>query len=75
MFVPVTVVGDRTSSENVGLCAFRKDPRLLLVRPIPPLAPTGGHLDPTIPSLMPGFNHDFKHGISAISNHSFRSYR
>jgi hypothetical protein len=32
--------------------------------------PTGDHLDPTILSLMPGFIHDFKHGISAISNHS-----
>ncbi|KQX16520.1 hypothetical protein ASD01_08305 [Ensifer sp. Root423] len=57
----------------VGLCAFRKDPRLLLVSPITPYAPTGDHFDPAIPSLMPGFMHafihDFKHGISAISNH------
>ncbi|KQU79312.1 hypothetical protein ASD00_36255 [Ensifer sp. Root31] len=56
-----------------GFRAFRKDPRLLLVSPIPPLATTRDHLDPTIFSLMPGFMHafihDFKHGISAISNH------
>jgi hypothetical protein len=45
-------------------------PRLLFVGPIPPLAPTRDHLDPTILSLMHAFIHGFKHSISAISNHS-----
>ncbi|CCM80324.1 hypothetical protein [Rhizobium mesoamericanum] len=52
---------------------FPQESRLLLVSPIPSLPPTGDHLDPTIRSLMPGFMHafihDFKHGISVISNH------
>jgi len=55
---------------HVRFCAFRKNPRLLLVSPIPSLPPTGDHLDPTIRSLMPGSMHAFKHGISVITNHS-----
>lgn len=45
---------------HVRFRAFRKDPRLLFVGPIPPLGSTGNHLDPPVDSIMPGFIHDSK---------------
>lgn len=71
--IPLSLAAARRDCAS-GFRALRKDLRLLLVSPIPPLASTGDNLGPTkfslMPRFMPDFIHDFKHAISATFNRS-----
>lgn len=65
--IDAPTTGDRRDV-HIRICALLKDPRLLLVSPVPPLTLAGDHLNQPIVFFMPDFVHDSKHGISAIAD-------